>query len=57
MSPDLRVDVGRVIAGLKLRLAEEITKVVMLEVALAESQERERAQSLVRGEASQAVTP
>jgi hypothetical protein len=45
MSPDLRVDATRVIAGLKQRLAEEITKVVMLEVALAESQERERAQS------------
>lgn len=40
---ELRVDAVRVINTLKQRLAEEISKSVVLEAALAESQERERA--------------
>lgn len=40
--PELRVDASRVINSLKQRLLEEIAKSVMLEAALADSQERER---------------
>lgn len=42
---ELRVDAARVINTLKQRLLEEISKAVILEAALAESQERERALS------------
>jgi F0F1-type ATP synthase gamma subunit len=40
---ELRVDPVRVIQSLKQRLTEEIAKSALLEAALAESQERERA--------------
>lgn len=43
--PELRVDAARVINSLKQRLLEEISKTVVLEAALAESQERERGQA------------
>lgn len=43
--PELRVDATQVIQHLKQRLTEEIAKAVVLEVALAESQERERGQA------------
>ena len=45
--PELRVDAARVINSLRQRLSEEISKSVVLEVALAESQERERSLSVL----------
>lgn len=43
--PELRVDAAKVINSLKQRLLDEISKAVMLEAALADSQERERSLS------------
>lgn len=60
VSPELRVDATRVIHSLKQRLMEEIAKVVVLEIALAESQERESALSAAlsrQQEPAQAAAP
>jgi hypothetical protein len=55
--PELQVDAVRVVNVIKQRLLEEISKAVMLEAALAESQERERSLTAQLADLQAAAAP